>query len=174
MNDAEGIKAAIIRSEDRIRARPAIGRLTISSTARIRGDLTCKIEDESWKLTADMRKSLGDRNQGPDPGVFDRAAISSCLAIGYAVWFARMDIPLNAIDVEINADFNYGGVLGVSDVAASYSEFRYAVTVDSPAAEAEIIEVLDWAGAHSPWLSNTITVSEPRRSVQITSDAESD
>jgi len=48
------------------------------------------------------------------------------------------------------------------------------VTVDSPAAEAEIIEVLDWADAHSPWLSNTKTAFEPRRSVQITSDAESD
>ena len=92
MNDAEGIKAAIVRSEDRIRVKPAIGRLTKSSTARIRGDLTCEIEDESWKLTADMRKSLGGRNQGPDPGVFDRAAISNCLAIGYAVWFARMAV----------------------------------------------------------------------------------
>ena len=28
MNDAEGIKAAIVRSEDRIRAKLAIGRLT--------------------------------------------------------------------------------------------------------------------------------------------------
>lgn len=174
MNDTEGIKAAIIRNEDKIRARPAIGQLTKSSTARIRGDLTCEIEDGPWKLTADMRKSLGGRNKGPDPGVFGRAAVSSCLAIGYAVWFARMDVPLNAIDVEISADFDYGGVLGVSDAAASYSEFRYAVTVDSPADEKEIIKVLDWADAHSPWLSNTKTAFDPKRSVQITSGAERD
>jgi len=41
------------------------------------------------------------------------------------------------------------------------------VTVDSPAAEAEIIEVLDWAGVHSPWLSNTKTAFEPRLQKRI-------
>ena len=172
MNDSGDIKAAIVRSEGKIGARPEVGRLTKTSRASIRSGLTCDIQDGPWKLTADMRESLGGRNTGPDPGVFGRAAISSCLAIGYATWFARMDVAVNTIDVEVSADFDYGGVLGVSDAAASYSEFRYSVTVDSPAAEKEIIKVLDRADAHSPWLSNIKTAFDPRRSVQITSGAE--
>jgi uncharacterized OsmC-like protein len=172
MKDAADIKAAIARSEDKIAARPAIGQLTKTSKATVSGGLTCEIEDGPWKLTADMRKSLGGRNSGPDPGVFGRAAISSCLAIGYATWFARRDVPVDHIEVEVAADFDYGGVLGVSDVAANYSELRYTVRIDSPAEESEIMELLDWADAHSPWLSNMKTSLEPRRAVQITSGRE--
>jgi hypothetical protein len=172
MKEPDDMKAAIVRNEDKIRRRPEVGQLTKTSKASIRSGLTCEIEDGPWRLTADMRKSLGGENTGPDPGVLGRAAISSCLAIGYAVWFARMEIPVNAIDVEVGADFDYGGVLDVSDVAASYSEFRYLVTVDSPAAENEIMKVLDWADAHSPWLSNTKTAFDPKRSVRITTGAE--
>ncbi|MDP6475636.1 MAG: OsmC family protein [Alphaproteobacteria bacterium] len=172
MKDPAEIKAAIMRSEDKIRAQPTIGHLTKTSKATVSGGLTCEIEDGPWNLTADMRKSLGGRNSGPDPGVFGRAAISSCLAIGYATWFARLDVPVDHIEVEVAADFDYGGVLGTSDSAANYSQLRYSVSIDSPAAESEIIKVLDWADAHSPWLSNMKTALTPRRAVQITSRGE--
>ena len=75
-------------------------------------------------------------------------------------------------EVEVAADFDYGGVLGTSDSAANYSQLRYSVSIDSPAAESEIIKVLDWADAHSPWLSNMKTALTPRRAVQITSRGE--
>ncbi len=172
MKDAADIKAAVARSEDRIRAQPKIGHLTKTSKATVEDGLTCHIEDGPWNLTADMRKSLGGQNSEPDPGVFGRAAISSCLAIGYATWFARLDVPVNHIEVEVAADFDYGGVLGTSDSAANYSQLRYSASIDSPAAKEEIIKVLDWADAHSPWLSNMKTAFEPRRSFQITSSRE--
>ena len=107
-----------------------------------------------WKLTAAMPRSLGGHDAGPDPGVLGRAAIASCLAIGYATWFARLDVSLNSVEVEVEADFDYGGVLGVSDVSAGYTELRYSVNVDSPASKREIVRVLDKADAHSPWLTN--------------------
>lgn len=167
MGDEGRIRAAIVRNENKLRERPAIGRLTKSTTARVSGGLTCEIEDGPWKLTADMKKGLGGNEAGPDPGVLGRAAIGSCLAIGYATWFARLDVPLNSVEVKVEADFDYGGVLGVADVGAGYSALRYAVTVDSPAAKSEIIRVLDKADAHSPWLTNMRTSFEPRRTVRI-------
>lgn len=172
MANARDIKAAIVRNEDKIRQRPATGRLTKSTKARIRDGLTCEIEDGPWKLTADMRKSLGGNNEGPDPGVLGRAAIGSCLAIGYAIWFARLDVPLDGVEVEVEADFDYAGVLGVSDVSAGYSELRYSVNVDSPASRNDITRVLDKADAHSPWLTNMKTSFKPRRTVRISRPVE--
>ena len=167
MGDARDIKAAIVRTESKIRDRPTIARLTKLTKASVRDGLTCEIEDGPWKLTADMKKSLGGHDAGPDPGVLGRAAIASCLAIGYATWFARLDVSLNSVEVEVEADFDYGGVLGVSDVSAGYTELRYSVNVDSPASKREIVRVLDKADAHSPWLTNMKMSFEPRRTVRI-------
>jgi organic hydroperoxide reductase OsmC/OhrA len=81
MGDARDIKAAVVRTESKIRERPTIARLTKLTKASVRDGLTCEIEDGPWKLTADMKKSLGGHDAGPDPGVLGRAAIASCLAI---------------------------------------------------------------------------------------------
>lgn len=172
MPDSTNVKTAIVRAEDKLKARPSIGRLTKATKARVRDGLTCEITDGPWTLTADMKKSLGGSESGPDPGVFGRAAIGSCLAIGYATWFARLDIPLNSVEVAVEADFDYGGVLGVSDVGAGYSQLRYAVNVDSSAPKHDIMRALDEADAHSPWLTNMKTALEPRRTVQIQSPDE--
>lgn len=167
MTSAENIKAAIVRVEDKMRARPSIGHLTKTSKASIGDGLTCQIEDGPFKLTVDMQKSLGGNDTGPDPGVLGRGAISSCLAIGYAVWFARLDVAVNKIEVEVEVDFDYGGVLGTSEVSPSYSALRYTVHIDSPADESDIMRVLDRAEALSPWLNNMKTPFEPQRTVRI-------
>jgi uncharacterized OsmC-like protein len=171
MIDSPGIKAAILRAEDKIRRRPDIGRLTKSTRATVRDGLTCMIEDGPWILTADMKQTLGGREEGPDPGVYGRAALGSCLAIGYATWFARLDVPVEGIAVEVESEFDYGGVLGVSEDGPGYSSVTYTVTVESPAPERDILRVLDIADAHSPWLANLTCAIAPRRMVRIAARA---
>jgi len=161
-----------MRVEGKMRARPGIGHLTKTSKATIKDGLTCHVEDGPFKLTVDMKKSLGGNEAGPDPGVLGRAAVSSCLAIGYAVWFARFDVPYNNVEVDLEADFDYGGVLGTSDASPSYSELRYTIHVDSPADENDIMRVLDKAEAHSPWLNNMKTPFQPLRTVRIKGTSE--
>jgi uncharacterized OsmC-like protein len=160
------IKAAAMRVEDKIRRRPALGSLSKSCKASIRDGLSCKIEDGDWTLAADMKEALGGNDTGPDPGVYGRAAISSCLAIGYAHWFARLDVPVNSIEVELEADFDYGAVLGVSQASPAYTAMRFAVSIDSPAPERDVLLVLDTSDAHSPWLANIRTPVAVERTVR--------
>lgn len=172
MSVAKDIKSAIVRTEKKLRQRPSIGQLTKLTTARVEKGLTCEIHDGDWSLTADMRKSLGGNEEGPDPGVFGRAALSSCLAIGYATWFARLGVPLNSVEVEVEAEFDYGGVLGVAETSPGYSAIRYVVVVESPASENAILQALDVADDHSPWLANLRLPLEPLRTVRILESSE--
>ena len=84
------------------------------------------------------------------------------------MWAAKMDIPLNGVEVEVQADFDERGFFGLDDVPGGYVEVRYAVTIDSPASEEEIHRLLDIADARSPWLNNISRPLMVTRQIQIT------
>ena len=65
---------------------------------------------------------------------------------------ARLDVPLDAVDVEVEADYDTRGELGVADeFTPGYTQIRYRVTVISPAPEADVLRVLDTADRYSPY-----------------------
>lgn len=92
--------------------------------------------------------------------------------MGYMMYAAKMDVPFNALEVEIQADYDDGALFGVTDGPAGYSEVRYLVSVDSDAPEADILRVLDTAEAHSPYLDIFSRAQRCLRDVRIrTSEA---
>jgi uncharacterized OsmC-like protein len=115
-----------------------------------------------------MTEKYGGTNEGPNPGVFGRAAVGSCLAIGYGIWAARMGVPIDALDVEIQADYDARGELGVADdVRPGYLGMRYIVTVESAAAESDILRMLDTADRHSSWRDDIAHAVPISREVKI-------
>lgn len=152
--NAARIRRAFERNAKAVELRPSAGRGTAVTTVRLRDGLECQIEDGKWSLTADMSESHGGGGAGPDPGVFGRAGLGSCLAAGYAMWAARRAVPMEWLTVRIEADYDARGELGVDDdISPAYSEVRVIVTVASDAPEAEVREVISEAEAHSPWLA---------------------
>jgi uncharacterized OsmC-like protein len=131
--------------------RPSLGRSTATSTARITNGLVCEVQEGKWRFTADMPEQVGGTASGPTPGVLGRAALGSCLAIGYVLHAAKAGIPIGGVEVTVEADFDDGALFGVADAPAGYLEVRYAVTITSDAAEVEIRRMLDDADAHSPY-----------------------
>ena len=99
-----------------------------------------------------MPREAGGRESASTPGALGRAALGSCLAIGYMLWASRLDIPVSSLEVEIHADSDDAGLFGTADIAPGYSEIRYRVRVESSAPEADIINLLDEGDKHSPWL----------------------
>ena len=68
------------------------------------------------------------------------------------MWAARLDVPITALDVEIHADYDVRGELGVDDdVRPGYTAMRYIVRVSSPAPEADVRRVIDTADRYSSW-----------------------
>jgi uncharacterized OsmC-like protein len=151
MGDRSRIRTAFERNRKALSLRPGIGRNTARTRVRVADGLTCVVEEGPWTLTVDMGEKHGGEGRGPNPGTLGRGALGSCLAIGYAMWFAFRDVPLDGLEIEIEADYDSGAMYGVSDVPPGYSEIRYNVAVESPAPEAEVLRVLDEADAHSPY-----------------------
>jgi uncharacterized OsmC-like protein len=153
MDQEDKIKSAFTRVSATLAQRPAFGQGTGISKASIRNGLTCVVKEGNWTLTADMPEQAGGNAAGPTPGVYGRAALGSCLAIGYMMRAALLNIPVSGLEVEIQADYDDGALFGSAPhVAPGYLEIRYTVTIDSDAPEDEILRMLDEADRHSPYL----------------------
>lgn len=169
---SDDIRAAVERNVKAVTARPAIAQNTAITRIRLRDGLACDIEEGPWRLVAGMAPKLGGTNEGPTPGVFGRAALGACLAVGYAMWAARLGIIIDALDIEIQADYDARGELGINDdVRPGYSEIRYIVHVTSPASEPEIMQWLDTADKYSSWRDNIANPVPLVREVRVSATA---
>ncbi len=153
--NAETIRSALERNERAVSLRPSVGRGTATTNVTWRGGLSCEVSEGQWRFAVGMTEKYGGANDGPNPGVYGRAALGACLAIGYAMWAARMNVPLRSLDVEVQADYDVSGELGLDpQVRPGYLAMRYLVTVDSDASQADVLHMLDTADRHSSYLDD--------------------
>jgi uncharacterized OsmC-like protein len=153
MADMQRIKDAYERNQKAIRLRPSIGRGTAVTKVRVRDGLTVEAEDGGWKLISDEGKKDGGNGEGPDPGVYGRTALGTCLAIGYVMVAAKNGVPIDALEVEVQADYDASGPYQIDENAPpGWSAMRYIVTVESSAPEADVMRVLDEGDRYSSLL----------------------
>ena len=166
----EVIKTAIERNVRAVSLRPSVGQGTAITKVTWREGLTCDVEEGPWKLVAGMTEKYGGSNAGPNPGVYGRAAVGSCLAIGYMMWAARLEIPVRSLEVEVQADYDVRGELAVEDnVRPGYTRMRYIVTIDSDAPEADVMRLLDTADRYSSWRDDLANPVPMEREVRMVS-----
>jgi len=155
MATATAIKEALERNVKVLSARPSVGQGTAVTRVTLHPGLACDVEDGPWKFSVGMTEKYGGQNNGPNPGVYGRAALGSCLAIGYGMWAARLEIPVRSLTVEVRAKYDVRGELGVdASVRPGYGDIVYVVTVDTDATEADVHRWLDMADRHSSWLDD--------------------
>jgi uncharacterized OsmC-like protein len=147
------IRAVLERNVELLARRPDRGHLTCTTRARLLDGLRCEIEEGPWRFNADLPAKAGGGGTAPTPGVLGRGALASCLAIGIAAWGARQGIPLDAVEVEVQADFDARGELGMGEgIPPGYAEVRYSVSVASQVPRHALDELLDLVERHSPYL----------------------
>jgi len=168
MDGPDQIRTNVERKVAEVAERPSAGQGTATTRVTLKPGLECEIEDGPWKLTAGMSTKWGGTNAGPDPGILGRASLGSCLAIGYGVWAARLGVPIDALEVVVQGDYDSRGELGLADdVPPGYLQVRYRVTVTSPAPEADVQRVLDMADKYSPYLDVHARAHDVRRETTI-------
>lgn len=162
------IKTALERNAKVVEARPSVGQGTAVTKVTLNPGLACDVEEGPWKFSVGMTEKYGGLNNGPNPGVYGRAALGACLAIGYAMWAARLEIPIRGLTVEIRARYDVRGELGVdASIRPGYEGIVYLVTVDTDASDAEVTRLLDTADRHSSWLDDLKNPVPVTREVQI-------
>ena len=169
MNAQEKIREAVSRSTKALSLKPSLGLGTGISRAKITNGLSCEITEGNYKLVADMPESVGGNASGPTPGVYGRAAFGSCLAMAYMLKASALNIKIDSLQVDVQADYDDGALFGTSSAPPGYLEVRYTVTIESDAAEEKIIEMLDLADKHSPYLDVFAREQKCTRDVHIIS-----
>ena len=171
MPESEKIKSSIARVKKTLAQKPSFGLGTGISKVKVINGLTCEVQEGNWKFVADMPEQVGGNGAGPTPGVYGRAALGSCLAIGYMMRAAELGVVINSLEVEVQADYDDGVLFGtVQNKPPGYLEVRISVMVDSDASEEDILRVLDEADQHSPYLDVFSRAQHCVRQVHIVSE----
>lgn len=162
------LRETLERNARAVALRPKRAQHTGRTRVRLKPGLECEVTDGDWTLTVGVGAASGGTNAGPSPGTLGRGAFGSCLAVGIASWAARLGVPIETLDVEVQADYDVRGELGVSDdVRPGYTQVRYVVTIGSRAPEAEIRRLLDTAEKYSPYLDVFARTTDVRRELRI-------
>jgi len=148
--------------------RPTMGQTTAVNRVVLRDGLAIDVEEGPWTLAVDMPETLGGAGRAPTPGVYGRAAFGACLAIGYAQEAARMGIALDRLEVEVQADMDSRGEMGVEGIEPGYLEVRWVVTVETRAPESDVHAMLERAERRSPYLSIFSRPHPARRELRYT------
>jgi hypothetical protein len=86
------------------------------------------------------------------------------------MWASRLGVPIRALEVEVQADYDVRGELGVDDsVRPGYQRMRYVVTVESDAGDEDVLRLLDTADRYSSWLDDLSNPVPLEREVRIVS-----
>lgn len=161
------IKKAYERNREAVRIRPSMGKNTAVTKVRLFNGTTCEVEHKHWKFKVDIGTGEGGNDAGPGPGILERGALGSCLAIAYSQMAAVSGIPVNNIEVNVESDLDARGMLGIDDRPPGFTELRYNVHIESPAEETEIRQMIDKADRHSPVLDDFQRAIPVKRNVNI-------
>lgn len=169
MADPQTIKEAFERNQEAVKQRPSKAKSTAKTKVRLHDGTTCEVEHKHWKFKVDIGKSEGGNDAGPGPGILERGALGSCLAIAYSQRAAVLGITIDKLEIEVESDFDARGMLYLNDDPPGFDELRYKVYIESPASEEEIRQLIEDADKHSPVLDDFRRAIPVEREVTIKS-----
>ncbi len=172
MTDPKTIKEAYKRNRRAVELRPQKGKSTAVTKVRLFDGTTCEVQHKHWTFKVDIGTSEGGNDAGPGPGILERGALGSCLAMAYSQQAAIMGVPVDRIEVDVESDFDARGMFGIDDRPPGFEELRYNVYIESTADKEEVQKVIDKADRHSPVLDDFKRAIPVEREVNITSTVE--
>ena len=170
MKEQDEIKNKFERTIKALTLKPSLGHGTGVSKTRIINGLTCETKEGDWVFKSDMPKQIGGYDTASSPGALGRAALGSCLAIGYMMWASKLEIKIDSLEVEIQADYDDGGLFNTSDSPPGYLVIRYLVKIKSPASADEIENLLNKGDKHSPYLDVFSRAQTSIRQIELSND----
>lgn len=151
---AAGLKDLYERKRRAMLRRPSFGRTEGQAHARLGDALLCEVEEATWRTRVDQAPDEGGTGSAPHPGQMMRASIVACLAMGYRVWGARLDVVIEAVEVDVVCESDARGQLGIEGVPIGWQRIIVDVCIASRASEADVRRVVETTNRLSPLLAN--------------------
>lgn len=152
MDAQEHIRKAFSRMAQVFARKPEAARDSSVMRARLVEGLRCEAREGDWRFSIDMPVEGGGSGAGPTPGVHGRAALASCLAIGYGICLARAGIGVRSLEVEVAVDYDNRGLLGMDGVYPGYLGVRHTLYLEADGTPEQLAPVIAEAHRCSPYL----------------------
>ncbi|HEU5322704.1 MAG TPA: OsmC family protein [Methylomirabilota bacterium] len=111
-----------------------------------------------FAIVTDAPPGLGGTDGGPAAVETLLAALAGCVTAGIAANAALFDVPIDALDVEMEADLDLRGIFGHDkSVRNGFSEIRYTITIESSAPEDKVRRCKETIDRKSPVLDMLTT-----------------
>jgi len=148
------IQRVFRRNRKALAVRPSLGRGTAVTRVRMKTGMAGEIVEGDRTIPLDATVNGAGHDTAPNPGFYGRGAIGSCVAQAFLLRAADEDLPVDGVEVTVEADYDGNGLHGTADVHAGNRAFRVRIDVASPADPAAVEEVVNLALDHCPWLEN--------------------
>lgn len=102
-------------------------------------------------IMADAPPALGGVDSGPAATEVLLVALAGCVTSGIAANAALFDVPIDGLDIDMEADIDLRGVFGHDkSVKNGFNDIRYTVTIKSPASEEKVRRCKETIDRKSP------------------------
>lgn len=113
--------------------------------------LETRIIARGFRFRADAPAALGGRDKAPDPLEYVLAALAACQEAGYRYYAAALDIPLEAVSVQVEGDVDLRGRFAVDPaVRPGFGDIVATVRVTSTASETDLRRLKAAVDRHCP------------------------
>ena len=147
------IREAVDAARQRVGDDPARAVVHLRTEARMGGGTRVDMKAGGFELAADEPVSVGGTGSAPNPIQLALAALGSCQAITYRYWAEQLGLPLDAVAITVEADFDTGAFFGFPGAGTpAPSGVRCSVTLEGPEPAERYDELVAAVDEHCPVL----------------------
>lgn len=151
MANTADIRAAQERVSDVFRRKPSTAFSTVKGSASLADGLFCTYRQDGREAAMDMSAVMGGSGAAPTPGFYFRAAVAGCAAIGIKMTAARLGLEIEAVQVDVEMDFDDSALLGMGSNSPAPLATRLAVSIRSEEETGKLTAMVDSALAADPF-----------------------
>ena len=154
----QSVKEAIQATAAAVEADASAGMLKYRASTQWESDVLCTARVRDFDtMTIDEPAAFGGGDAAMSPADVVLVALGTCQEIMYAALASAMDIQLDECKVDVTADLNLKGLMGMDpDVPPGLLAMDYQVHMKSPASAEKLKELVDVVERQCPLL-DTIT-----------------
>lgn len=147
------IRDAVDTVRKRVADDPARAVIRLKTEARMGDGTRVDLRTGNFEFAADEPASVGGTGTGPNPVQMALAALGSCQAITYRYWAEELGLRLDAVSIDVEANFDMGAFFGFPG-AGTPAPFgvRCSVTLEGPEPPERYDELAVAVDEHCPVL----------------------
>lgn len=144
----EAVRRAVAAAAESGRTR-IVFRAAGGGTDGMRTDLRIR----GHEMVVDEPAGLAGADAAPSPVETALAALLACQVVTYRVWAARLGVPLDAVEAEVEGDLDVRGFYGLDDgVRPGFGAVRLRVRLRGPASDDDYRALQAAVDEHCPVL----------------------